>query len=128
MYLAEERRNIRNICGVGDSTTFCKIFILYLVEECKIPVGFLIDETCSLSEMASSITELGKLLVTKMQTMESKISNYVLTTVNDKSYKIERNVFFKLKTGSAHNFMEELDKIKSVKCVHVCVCVCVYVL
>ena len=82
------------------------------VIDCKIPVGFLIDETCSLSGQAESITDLGKQLVRKMQLLESKISQYVLTTVNDKSYISERNIFFKIKTESAHSFMEELDKIK----------------
>ena len=46
-----------------------------------------------------------------MQVLESKVSDYVLTTVNDQSYREERYVFFKLKTSSPHNLMEVLDNI-----------------
>merc|ERR1719347_2136544 len=83
-------------------------------EECKIPVGFLIDETCSQSVVSTSLTNLVKRLINKMQVLKSKVSDYVLTTVNDQSYREERNVFFKLKTSSPHNLMEVLDTIKFV--------------
>ena len=83
-----------------------------LPTNCKIPVGFLIDETCSLSESSFSISGLSKQLIRRMQIMESKISKYILVTVNDKSYKPERNVKLKIKTRSANSFMVELDKIK----------------
>ena len=72
----------------------------------------MIDETCSQSDISGSMTDLVKLLINKMQVQESKISNYVLTTVNDKSYKEERNVFFRLHSPSPHHLMEELDRIK----------------
>merc|ERR1712155_57128 len=80
--------------------------------DCKVQVGFMIDETCSQEKSEMLINAIAKQIVGNVQALAEKIKEYLLVTVTDVSYKQDRNVNFKLSTK---NNMEFLDNLKLIK-------------
>ena len=80
--------------------------------DCKVQVGFMIDETCSQEKSEILINAIAKQIVGNVQALAEKIKEYLLVTVTDISYKQDRNVNFKLSTKNNMEFLENLKLIK----------------
>ena len=85
---------------------------LTLGSDCKVQLGFLIDETCSQVDSEILIKAITKELVGNVQVLAEKIKDYLLVTVNDVSYRLERNVNFRLSTKNNEDFLDSLNTIK----------------
>ena len=85
---------------------------LTLGSDCKVQLGFLIDETCSQVDSEILIKAITKELVGNVQVLAEKIKDYLLVTVNDVSYRHERNVNFRLSTKNNEELLDSLNTIK----------------
>ena len=85
---------------------------LALGSDCKVQLGFLIDETCSQKESEVLINAIAKEIVGNVQVLAEKIKDYLLVTVTDVSYRHERNVNFQLSTKNNEAFLDSISAIK----------------
>ena len=85
---------------------------LELGSDCKVQLGFLIDETCSQKESEILINAIAKEIVGNVQVLAEKINDYLLVTVTDVSFRHERNVNFQLSTKNNEAFLDSLSGIK----------------
>ena len=78
----------------------------------KIQLGFLIDETCSQKESGELINMIVSEIVKQLEPMTNQTTEYLLFSVNDISFRLERNVKFWIESTDHKEFLQQLNNIK----------------